>query len=76
MAPGSRTREKKCVFCVDNVSDIDYTDVVKMRRFLSERGKILPHRITGTCAEHQRKLSKRVKTCRQAGLIPYIITNS
>lgn len=73
---GSGTREKKCVFCVDNIQDIDYTDVAKMRRFLTERGKILSHRITGTCAAHQRQLSKRVKTCRQAGLIPYVISGN
>lgn len=69
----SRTRKKICNFCADNVKNIDFTDSGKMRRYLTERGKILPRRITGTCAKHQRMLCVRVKTSRQAGLIPYII---
>lgn len=73
-ADSSRTRKKICNFCADNVIDIDFTDANKMKRYLTERGKILPRRITGTCAKHQRKLATRVKTARQAGLIPYIIT--
>jgi len=69
----SRSRKKVCNFCVDDIDNIDFTDAGKMRRFLTERGKILPRRITGTCTTHQRRLSKRIKTGRQAALIPYII---
>lgn len=69
----SRTRKKICNFCADNVKNIDFMDANKMRRYLTERGKILPRRITGTCAKHQRMLASRVKTSRQAGLIPYVI---
>ncbi len=69
----SRSRKKLCNFCADNIQNIDFTDSGKMRRYLTERGKILPRRITGTCANHQRLLAKRVKTSRQAGLIPYVI---
>lgn len=75
MAPeNSRTRKKICNFCADNVKNIDFTEAAKMRRYLTERGKILPRRITGTCAKHQRLLAVRVKTSRQAGLIPYVIS--
>ncbi len=70
----SRTRKKVCNFCADNVVNIDFTEANKMRRYLTERGKILPRRITGTCAAHQRMLASRVKTSRQAGLIPYVIS--
>lgn len=56
---GKRTRKKVCAFCVDKVSTIDYKDVAKLRRFLSERGKIVPRRVTGTCARHQRQLTTR-----------------
>jgi small subunit ribosomal protein S18 len=74
MAPENpRTRKKICNFCADNVKNIDFMDANKMRRYLTERGKILPRRITGTCALHQRMLAVRVKTSRQAGLIPYVI---
>lgn len=74
MRPDSnRNRKKICNFCADDIQNIDFTDVVKMRRYLTERGKILPRRITGTCAKHQRLLCCRVKTSRQAGLIPYVI---
>jgi small subunit ribosomal protein S18 len=69
----NRNRRKICNFCVDNIKNIDFTDANKMRRYLTERGKVLPRRITGTCAKHQRLLAVRVKTSRQAGLIPYVI---
>lgn len=69
----SRTRKKVCNFCADNVTNIDFTDAPRMRRYLTERGKILPRRITGTCAKHQRLLATRIKTSRHAGLIPFII---
>ncbi len=68
-----RARKKVCNFCLDDVKHIDFTDAVKMRRYLTERGKILPRRITGTCARHQRMLSTKIKTSRHAGLIPFVI---
>ncbi len=71
----SRNRKKICNFCADQIENIDFMDAGKMRRYLTERGKILPRRITGTCAKHQRMLAKRVKTSRQAGLIPYVIAS-
>ena len=54
-----RKRKKVCAFCVDKVTSIDYKDTAKLRRYLSERGKILPRRTTGTCAAHQRQLTDR-----------------
>ena len=64
-------RKKVCVFCADTNSAIDYKDVNKLKRYVSERGKILPRRITGTCAKHQRALTVAVKRARQIALLPY-----
>jgi len=75
MALDTRSRKKVCNLCVDNVEEIDFADVGRMRRYLTDRGKILPRRITGTCSTHQRRLAHRIKTARQAGLIPYVIVN-
>ncbi len=69
---GKRTRKKVCAFCVDKVSTIDYKDVAKLRRFLSERGKIVPRRVTGTCARHQRQLTTAIKRARYIALLPYV----
>lgn len=69
---GKRTRKKVCAFCVDKVSDIDYKDVAKLRRYLSERGKIVPRRVTGTCARHQRQLTTAIKRARHIALLPYV----
>ena len=66
-----RRRRKVCSFCVDKVSHIDYKDYAKLRRFLSERGKILPCRMTGTCAPHQRQLTSAIKRARHIALLPY-----
>ena len=68
----SRKRKKVCSFCVDKIDYIDYKDSVKLRRFLSERGKILPRRTTGTCAAHQRQLTVAIKRARQIALLPYV----
>ena len=65
-------RRKVCIFCADKVSFIDYKDSAKLRKFISERGKILPRRISGTCAEHQRELNTAIKRARQVALLPYI----
>ena len=65
-------RKKVCAFCVDKVEYIDYKDVSKLQRFTSERAKILPRRVTGTCAKHQRELTTAIKRARQVALMPYI----
>ena len=67
-----RRRKKVCEFCKEKVEHIDYKDTLRLRKFLSERSKILPRRITGTCAKHQRVLTEAVKRARQIALIPYI----
>ncbi len=65
-------RKKVCQFCVDKLTSIDYKDTAKLRRFISERGKILPRRTTGTCAAHQRQLTVAIKRARQIALLPYV----
>ena len=69
---GRKPRRKVCQFCVEKVQHIDYKDVAKLRRFTSERGKILPRRMTGTCAKHQRQLSTAIKRARTIALMPYV----
>ena len=68
----NRRRKKVCAFCAEKIEDIDYKDVVRLRKYVSERAKILPRRITGTCAEHQRQLTTAVKRARHMALMPYI----
>ena len=68
----NRKRRKVCQFCVDKSEFIDYKDTVKLRKFLSERSKILPRRTTGTCAYHQRQLTEAIKRARQVALLPYV----
>jgi len=68
-----RGRKKVCSFCVDHAEYIDYKDVNKLRRYITERGKILPRRITGNCAGHQRKLTTAIKRARIMALMPYSI---
>ena len=68
---GRRPRRKVCSFCVDKVEEIDYKDVAKLRKYVSERGKILPRRITGNCAKHQRALTVAIKRARHVALMPY-----
>ncbi|MBQ8716896.1 MAG: 30S ribosomal protein S18 [Clostridia bacterium] len=70
--PVNRKRKKVCVFCADKVAFIDYKDTAKLRKFISERGKILPRRISGTCAKHQRELNTAIKRSRQVALLPYV----
>lgn len=65
-------RKKVCSFCVDKVESIDYKDIAKLRRFLSERSKIVPRRVTGSCARHQRQLTIAIKRARHIALIPYV----
>jgi small subunit ribosomal protein S18 len=64
-------RRKVCAFCVEHVDIIDYKDPLKLRRYLSDRGKIEPRRKTGTCAKHQRRLSVALKRARHLALLPY-----
>lgn len=66
-----RSSRKVCSFCVERVEYIDYKEVGRLRRFLSERGKILPRRITGTCARHQRPLTHALKRARHIALLPF-----
>ena len=68
---GRRPRKKVCSFCVDKVETIDYKDVAKLRRFVTERGKILPRRISGNCAKHQRQLTTAIKRARNVALLPF-----
>ena len=68
-------KKKNCAFCNDKIDSLDYKDVSKLKRFLSEAGKILPRRITGTCARHQRMLSNAVKKARESGLMAYVFEN-
>ena len=66
-----RPRRKVCSFCVDKVQEIVYKDAAKLRKFITERGKILPRRISGTCAKHQRQLTIAIKRARNVALLPF-----
>ena len=72
MVRNRKAKKKVCSFCQDKVTSIDYKDVAKLRRYVSERAKILPRRITGTCAHHQGELTKAIKRARFMALMPYI----
>lgn len=64
-------KQRVCNFCVDKIDQIDYKDVSRLRRYITERGKILPRRITGNCARHQRQLTVAIKRARNIALLPY-----
>ena len=68
---GRKGRRKVCAFCVDKVETIDYKDIARLRRYISERAKILPRRVTGTCARHQRDLTVAIKRARHLALLPF-----
>ncbi len=70
---GRKGRKRVCAFCVDGIRDVDYKDVPRLRRYITERGKILPRRITGNCARHQRLLTVAIKKARVMALMPYSI---
>ena len=72
VARGKRAKRKVCSFCVDKIDHIDYKDSARLRRYLPERGKILPRRITGTCAKHQRQLTVAIKRARHIALLPFV----
>ena len=67
-----RPRKKVCMFCADRVEKIDYKDIPKLRKCMTERSKILPRRVTGTCAFHQRELTIAIKRARHIALLPYV----
>lgn len=67
-----KMRKKVCSFCIDRSDTIDYKDIAKLRRFLSERAKILPRRVTGSCARHQRELTIQIKRARHLALLPFV----
>ena len=69
--PKRAPKKKVCIFCVEHVEDIDYKDVAKLRRFTTEKGKILPRRMSGVCAKHQRPLATAIKRARIASLLPF-----
>ena len=68
---GRKPKKKVCSFCVDKVEAIDYKDVPKLRRYVTERGKILPRRISGNCAKHQRQVTVAIKRARNIALLPF-----
>lgn len=68
---GRRGRRKICNFCMDKVDGIDYKETGKLRKYITERGKILPRRISGNCAKHQRQLTIAIKRARMMALLPY-----
>ena len=71
-AANNRRRRKVCIFCADKVDFIDYKDSAKLRKFISERGKILPRRVSGACAVHQRELNTAIKRARNMALLPFV----
>lgn len=69
---GGMRRRKVCQFCVDKTEAIDYKNAEKLKKFVTERGKILPKRVTGTCAKHQREVTTAIKRARVMALLPYV----
>ena len=69
---GRKPKKRVCAFCVDKVEYIDYKDIAKLRKYMSDRAKILPKRATGTCAKHQRALTEAINRARQVALLPYV----
>ena len=67
-----KSRKKVCAFCMDKIKNIDYKDVPRLKRYLSDRAKIIPRRVTGTCARHQRQLTVAVKRARHVAFLPYV----
>jgi small subunit ribosomal protein S18 len=70
-APRRAPKKKVCIFCVEHIDDIDYKDVARLKRFITEKGKILPRRMSGVCAKHQRPLANAIKRARVMALLPY-----
>jgi len=70
---GRKGKKKVCAFCVDKIEQVDYKDVGRLRKYVTERGKIIPRRISGNCAIHQRQLTGAIKRARQMALMPYTV---
>ncbi len=70
--PNRKGRKKVCAFCVDKVMEIDYKDINRLRKYITERAKIMPRRMNGTCARHQRQLTTAIKRARHIALLPYV----
>ena len=70
--PNRKGRKKVCAFCVDKIEEIDYKDINRLRKYITERAKIMPRRVTGTCARHQRQLTTAIKRARHIALLPYV----
>jgi small subunit ribosomal protein S18 len=68
---GRRSRKRVCGFCVDKIDGVDYKDVARLRRYITERGKIVPRRISGNCARHQRQVTLAIKRARAVALLPF-----
>lgn len=73
MRRDKKRRKRVCSFCVDKIEQVDYKDVGRLRRYISERGKILPRRVSGNCANHQRQVTRAIKKARAIALLPYTI---
>ena len=69
---GNRRRKKVCAFCAAKIEHVDYKDIARLSKCISERGKILPRRISGTCARHQREVNVAIKRARQVALLPFL----
>jgi len=67
-----KKKHKSCSFCIDKIDAVDYKDAAKIKRYLTEAGKIIPRRITGTCAKHQRMIAAAVKRSREASVVNYV----
>lgn len=67
-----KKKHKNCSFCVDKIDSVDYKDAAKIKRYLTEAGKIIPRRITGTCAKHQRMIAAAVKRAREISVVSYV----
>jgi len=70
---GRRPKKKVCSFCVDKVELVDFKEVIRLRRYVSERGKMLPRRVSGNCAKHQRQLTTAIKQARIMALLPFTV---
>lgn len=70
---GKKGRRRVCAFCVDKLETVDYKDTVRLRRYISERGKLLPRRMSGNCAKHQREMTRAAKRARNCILLPFVL---
>ena len=66
------SRKKVCIFCVDKIDSVDYKDVAKLRKYITEKAKIVPRRMSGVCAKHQRIVTEAIKRAREMALLPYV----